>query len=679
MVKLKTVNWTSGLIKKLLILSLLIITILPNISFAGRDAAPVTIPQTATTVRPAVSPAPPSVTKPYSTSSTYILGPSSREYLGPYAGFGVSMIPDSCSSYANIASDIQKITNLLSTQIKQMMEAYNGASCNTEINASSTCTKYIDTINNLTLTYATYQIEGVKQAKDKTLVCNSNNTRKVGTYNKSYYGIDITALTYASVRDAYVDNNFTDYATLLNKVNTNLVSKLNAAVVAGTFTDNVPYNAKMPAVVAPTDPGAPRVRVVSPARQYSLRVLALKTFKPISASSTAYIPRSRVIPPPPTAVLSNPNPFLFFGLTNNIADRTIGAIPFSSFQNYVNTFNADNTRLGDIYSVANRPLIDAGEAVLIKSIQETDKRLPKEQLVSPQEIVEATTTPVAENVTSSQKASVINSIGNWFGGVWGAITNFFGWMFGVEKAEAVVTVSKASGSGAGGVNYCEINAVRPKPEIMYAEDDSLRERGGFEGIWKGDFYMHNLFVASPNIKEVPFKFSTTFSPDKPVLKDGDARYLINKLYRDDNMNEIEDCNATPGQVDIKWLCSTEFKEVKIPRKSVTQAQNYYAVPSKYEAEGTGSVYPVSYPVSGPSSPYNCLVNLGLTQSNPGFEYYTKSVEITATANGQTATKVFDTSKFWASHDKKWDMELYMEKEEAANLIDLHFFNQKNKK
>lgn len=46
----------------------------------------------------------------FATSSAYIIGASGRDYITPFAGFGVSMLPDSCFAYANIASDTTKIT-----------------------------------------------------------------------------------------------------------------------------------------------------------------------------------------------------------------------------------------------------------------------------------------------------------------------------------------------------------------------------------------------------------------------------------------------------------------------------------------------------------------------------------------------------------------------------------------
>jgi hypothetical protein len=388
----------------------------------------------------------------FATSSAYIIGASGRDYITPFAGFGVSMLPDSCFAYANIASDTTKITYLLTTQIKDMIAMYNSASCNTETTPSTTCNSYIDTINNLTLTFATYQVEGLKQAKEKTYICNADNTRKPNVYKKTYYGIDIVALTYASVRDAYVNKKFTDYATLLNNVNKNLVSKLNAAVTADKFVDATPSSA-------------------------NLRTLAQITFK---TNTTVVTPRSRVAPQAPSAVLSMPNIFLFFGLTNNVTDKRVGHLAFRSLQEYVNTFNANKTRFAEMYSAGNRDLIQSSVTLFGSLYGTTTPAVP------------ANTPPIVQQQPPTQKASVINSIGNWFGGIWTAISDFFGYMFWGERAGAKVaattTPAGASGTGASGSgpypNACpDLYEPVPKPKLYASKKYGQGFDGfGYEGI-----------------------------------------------------------------------------------------------------------------------------------------------------------------------------------------------------
>jgi hypothetical protein len=355
----------------------------------------------------------------FAASSAYITGASGRDYITPFAGFGVSMIPDSCYAYVNIASDTTKITYLLSTQIKQMFEAYNSTSCNIQTTLTPACTSYLDTINNLTLTYASYQAEGLKRASDKTMTCNADNTRKDGVYNRTYYGIDVVAITYASVRDAYVNNKFNDYTTLLNNVNKNLSSKLNTAIAANKFTDTT-SSAFVP-----------------------LRTLAQSTFK---TTNRVVIPRARTVPPTPSTVLSTPNAFLLFGLTNNMTDKAIGAIPMNSLQEYAIAFKANPTRFGDIYSATNRTSLDAGEAILMNINKQIDLRLPN-NLNQP---VAVATTTNTQTPPVTQKASVINSIGNWFGDVWSVVSDFFGYMFWGNDAGAATGAVKASGTGASG-------------------------------------------------------------------------------------------------------------------------------------------------------------------------------------------------------------------------------------
>ncbi len=581
--------------------------------------------------------------------SSYILSASIREYITPFAGFGVDMTPDSCSAYANIAADITKITYLLSTQIKEMMELYSSQSCNTEVSPSVACTNYLDTINNLTLTYATYQAEALKQASDKTRVCNADNTRKVGVYKRTYYGIDVVALTYASVRDVYVGKKFTDYATLINNVNTNLVSKLNAAIVSNKFVDTKPVSKP-------------------------LRILAQNTLK---TTTKVAIRRARVIPAVPTASLSNPNAFLFFGQTSNTGDGTLGAIPFNSLQEYVNAYNDNNTRFGDIYSTINRPLLDAGSATLVNINKQIDLRLPSVKRPAP------AAEPVAEVVPPvTQKASVINSIGNWFGDVWGIVSDFFGYIFWGETAGARPMAASGTGSETAYPETCPgLKGPRPAPSLSVPlQSDSTSGatllKPSEDGWLRSSGIFNNLFVQNSDIQEVVYKSISIPSGNIPTLTPEEETWLVRSRYIDDNEYKS---SSTPEV--------SEKKPGDIQKKVREVAVKYVGKYPDFEYKSD---------LSKPIDPYDCLrkfdfINAGISADDSQIKksdqrdlmwdygvpdllaYAFSYVDVTVTALNQTARATYNTKA-----ERSLDVLTGKREEKKYSDLKLKYYNNSKK-
>jgi len=561
----------------------------------------------------------------FATSSSYITGASGRDYITPFAGFGVSMLPDSCSSYANIASDTTKITYLLTTQIKDMMTMYNNASCNTETTPSPTCTSYIDTINNLAISYATYQVEGMKQAKEKTSICNADNTRKPNVYKKTYYGIDIVALTYASVRDAYVNKKFTDYTTLINNVKTNLTNKLNAAITADRFVDATPSSA-------------------------NLRTLAQSTFK---TTSKVVVPRTRVVPPPASTVLSMPNAFLFFGQTNNVSDKTLGIILFNSLQEFANTLDSNPTRLGDIYSASNRSLLAAGSDVLVNINRQINLRLPPMDDMGGN-IAPTSTPPIVQQQPPTQKASVINSIGNWFGSIWTTISDFFAYIFWGERAGARVAAT-ASGMGASGsgMDYQRLCPGFPKEgaRAFYATFEDVYKSSEFKNIQKtlpleaqeklndptvGAFHVFakNLFVVRKESKDVLWWASTTNSGIMPRLSVLEMEYVRNIYYVSSNENNVR-------------LNPYTAKEVPPATDEEINAKRSSRVASTYSKYHQGRQYFDDF-----SEPYDCLraFDFYIIFDHVAMNSDSIKIDVSARANysgsliQQAMTMTYDTSE-----------------------------------
>jgi len=542
----------------------------------------------------------------FATSSAYITGASGRYYITPFAGFGVSMLPDSCFAYANIASDTTKITYLLTTQIKDMMTMYNNASCNTETTPSPTCTSYIDTINNLTLTYATYQVEGMKQAKEKTYICNADNTRKPNVYKKTYYGIDIVALTYASVRDAYVNKKFTDYTTLINNVKTNLTNKLNAAITADRFVD------------------VPPARSTSfPPAMANLRTLAEYSFK---TTSKVVVPRTRVVPPPASTVLSMPNAFLFFGQTNNVSDKTIGAIPMNSLQEYANTFNANKTRFGDIYSSINKPLLTAGSNILTNINRQVNLRLPPMDDMR-DKTAPTTTPPIVQQQPPTQKASVINSIGNWFGGIWGAISDFFGYMFWGESAGAKVaaTTTPATASGSG-PDYAKLCPAMPNP--VPKPDLDFKPNG------------QNL-IPMPVITAINFKVPDSSAWDIDIVQKEEPLDPMPKL--------------TPEETEYlrmeRFIESNKFDDIPCLVPTDSQVDEWRKENLERELEDNNTSLSIQRNLSNPSNPYDCMRSFNIGTAEVSYAFHFDSVKFTVTAldqgdiKYQTATKTSPTKVY----------------------------------
>lgn len=544
------------------------------------------------------------------TSSSYILGASSRTDIKPFSGFGVNMTPDTCVRYDSVKSDISKIVAVLTSQIDQTVRNYTSASCNTQTTLDANCTKYVDTINNLTLTYATYQIEGLIQSRERARLCDAGNNRVTGVYRNTYYDIDFPAMAYASVRDAYVGKKYTDYATLINTINSNITTKLTKAVAANKFVD-----------ISTTST--------------SLRTLAQATFK-----STAVIraPRQRVVATPPTTTLSAPNMFLLFGLTNNTTDKTITAIPFSSLAEYVSLYNASSTRFGEIYSATNKDLITKGAAILDGVNNRLEQGTPEMQTAS----LDAYTELVENNIVSTQSQTAY--VGGAVGKLWEVISSFLMNVFGVKEVGAQSGSGSNRGSGSGvGVTVTSgpcpaMPNPRLKPTLIFYEKANIRDypfvaslSQGFpideeESIKTGDlwgiFIFKNLYEPNSQVEKVVYGAKTIYSDSLPKLTDDDYSLLLDIFY----------VIKFPGSItyEDRIVNTKEQNKNKIDdirEKTLKKTFNKTNVSTTGVAE-----------LSRPDKPYSCLrafsPRLDLGAINAG--YYDKAL-VTVTAKGQSAS------------------------------------------
>lgn len=366
---------------------------------------------------------------PSTISSSYLFIPTIKENLLPYSGTGIDTLADSCSSYPKIINDVLKITSLLDSHIKKAVYRYNANSCNTQPTLSKACVQYLDTINNLALTYTIYKIEGLKSTKDKTTTCNVDSTNIPDTDSKDYSSIDLTAIAYDSVKFAYFGANFTDASTLISRINKISTIRFNSAYLNNKY-------------------------VSIQTSEKKLRELAQMTFQ---SQNLVVAPKPSSIPPSMT--LDNSSPFFFFGLTDNIDHtgqlsvnlpfekrKTITSITFGSLQEYDTVFNQNYTTFSDLYN----PRVNI--SLLEKSVSELTKLQTLINLaIDP--MIDKNPVLMTENTNNSSLRDAILEVVE--GGLYS------------KKAVAAITTNKASGTG----KAVEVSCVARKKYSALAQKE----------------------------------------------------------------------------------------------------------------------------------------------------------------------------------------------------------------
>ncbi len=466
-------------------------------------------------------------TNPFANSSSYLFTPSSKDNLLPYSGFGVNTVIDSCSSYPKAIADVAKINQLLMSQATKQVGDYFTASCNSVTSAD--CDSRADTINNLFLTYATYKIESYKLAKNQSLTCNTTTNQPIaGASTYDWYNIDFASMAYASVRSIYATP--MDYTG-----NIGLAKRLDNAINTN-FTSAIANN-----------------KFVDTATTVTLRAYAEKAFnvKTTSAGSTAMVGSTLQ-----AQTLLVASPFLFFGLTDNLTDKTIGALAFNSLKDYYSYYTAKPTRFGGLYSAENAPLIDAGNIILNTTLQKSiDDRLNSDMSsLKPLTASIGTESPFAQSdiIQSTQKASVISAVGGWFKGLWNGIYSFFSGLFGVERAGAATNVSSgpgASGPGAS-VLYPECPAYK-NPKIL----PSLKITAGvYDKVFTGrTVEFDNFFDRVQETSKIAY--DTTYIPlTKRTLTDSQKRFLKQwDTYMADNYKQKSSKFSAGGESEFNYM------------------------------------------------------------------------------------------------------------------------------
>jgi len=330
-----------------------------------------------------------------------------------------------------------------------------------------------------------------------------------------------------------------------------------------------------------------------------------------------------------------PNAFLFFGQTNNVSDKTIGAIPMNSLQEYANTFNANSTRFGDIYNAVNRPLLDAGSTILMNINRQINLRLPPRE-TTPAPI---NTPPIVQQQPPTQKASVINSIGNWFGGIWGAISDFFGYMFWGERAGAVSSSGmEASGSGAKYLferrYYCPA-LPNPVPDRAIV----LTNLGAV--VLKNEAPSINLVVRDADMKKVEYSTFRKFYDNVVALSPLEYTFLEYLFGMNDGKPR------TPRDLDNE-LASYYDNEAELAKYGYTLNPDgslthvYPPATSDDDVPDDQDVRQVAV-LSQPKNPYDCLRIYKTWFDHGGDEiYYFNKMFISSTALGQPSEATINT-------------------------------------
>ncbi|MEI6553419.1 MAG: hypothetical protein WCO09_02525 [bacterium] len=362
-----------------------------------------------------------------STSSSYLFGPSTNENLLPYSGFGVDTILDSCLSFPQAITDIGKITNLLQNQISKVVRDYFSNQCNISNSftggQSDYCNNKVKILNNLLISYTTYKIESYKVFKDYSLVCSSTN-KPIGGDKKDWSNVDLTAMAYASVRDAYITHGHASKAGFTKTLGLIISKNFNQAYINNNFVD-------------------------ASSSTQSIQEIAKSFLSSVSAANIPVISNQNI-------TLSSDTPFYIFGLTDNlnftgqpvtsisfIKGKTITAMAFNSLQEYSDYFNQNPVAFSDMYDTT------ANSSFLTNSVWTLDN-LQYMLLSKIGNFVDLNTVSFNkgnEINNSSQKASVLESMGGWLKSLWTKTEGIFKNIFGVKDVGAAIS-SKASGSGS---------------------------------------------------------------------------------------------------------------------------------------------------------------------------------------------------------------------------------------
>jgi hypothetical protein len=358
---------------------------------------------------------PPTYVDPFENSSSYVLAPTSWDHITPFAGFGVSTIIDSCNSYSNAMSDTEKIAGLLKAQATKQINDFIDASCpKTSYISSPTspCMAKMYAIDNTLLSYAIYKAEGMKLKTDKAIECNPTTNKPTGADKKSWYNIDLVNLSFITVRDVFYAKRYSAVTTpVADQIFFDLDKLLNVRFINAVKYDKVIEN---------TYVSADRTLRYYSINSFNLpRITLLKsTVGSLSAPTLS----------------SNINPFYIFGISENeLMSKEIGSIPFNSVSDYITAYNASPNRFSDLYSSENLPLLQAGDAVLGKLDVALTERIDNKMKAFGWDETNLIT---QTNEGSGQLANVLESIGNWFKGLWNGIVNFFTNLFGVKESEA---------------------------------------------------------------------------------------------------------------------------------------------------------------------------------------------------------------------------------------------------
>lgn len=378
---------------------------------------------------------PPTYVDPFENSTSYILAPASWDHITPFAGFGVSTIIDSCNSYSNAMSDTEKIANLLKAQATKQINDFITASCpktNYISSPTNPCMAKMYAIDNTLLSYAIYKAEGLKLKTDKAIECNPTTNKPTGADKKSWYNIDLVNLSFITVRDVF---NAKRYSTVTTPVADQIFFDLDKSLNA-RFTNAVKYDKVI------------ENGYVSPDR--TLRYYSINSFNLPRITLQKSTVGSLAVP----TLSNNTNPFYIFGISEKeLISKEIGSIPFNSVSDYVTAYNASPNRFSDLYSSENVPLLQAGDTVLGKLDAVLTERIDNKMKAFGWDTNESDLITQSDEKKSGQLANVLNSIGNWFKGVWNGIVNFFTNLFGVKEAEAAISTGPApiietAGTGA---------------------------------------------------------------------------------------------------------------------------------------------------------------------------------------------------------------------------------------
>ena len=443
-------------------------------------------------------------TDPFATSSSYLLVPSITKGLTLVSGsFGLNIIADSCKSYANIATDLSATQNIFKQQTaKVIVNFFNKTKCQTPNPGTSVvCKSYVNTIDNLLISYGEYKLQELKSNKDKALTCDASGNSN-GGYRKDWFGVDLNQVVYASVRDALINTKTVGTVDLFNAIDKNLTTNFNSAYTASKFTDSGSKSAL---------------------NTFATKYLNLTTTA--SNSPTNQVEARTIYP-------STVSPtFFVFGLTDN-SKTVIGSIGFNSASEYTQAFNSgDITKFSDLYNKSNASYIKADSALMTKLDGIINARLDKIQSAQMGGVVAtAVDTTNTLDTAKTQKASVIDSIGSWFNVIWSPVSDFFHNLFGAKDAGAA-TADTASGTG-GVCNGTDISNP-PKPYLLGDKTPSYNkeEQNQFATalwIFNVDFFTVSFYNYFSMLERSDMDVVWTITPKHKKVLTPNQEYFLNQ-------------------------------------------------------------------------------------------------------------------------------------------------------